>query len=127
MTAPPAPAALTPRDNTILALIPLCTKNVAALQFDWAALAQRLGFANPRPAANTWLFIRKKIHAAAAAAGSNDQPINLNQREQRFLANAVVCTKHPLDVDYAALARRLRMTTCAARVTPGGRCGRRSR
>lgn len=109
---PAAAAALSTRDVAILPHILLCSKNPTKLQFDWDKLASRLQMKNPRSAANSWLAVRKKIEAISSSGSvqSPDTPSpKLTQNDQRFLANALFCTKRPLDVDYAALASSLGM------------------
>lgn len=52
-TASPTPATLSERERAILPHAYLSTKeDLCSLQFDWAKLAPRLGFQNPRSAAN---------------------------------------------------------------------------
>lgn len=103
-SSPPNQPALSAREQAILPLILQHTKDdPSRLQFDWDALAQRMGMTNPRSAANAWLAVRKKITAAPSSS-------KLTANDHRFLANAVCCTKRQLDVDFAALAAALGMT-----------------
>lgn len=107
---PPPTAVLNKRELAVLPLILLCTKDPTSLQFDWLKLAERLQMKNPRSAANSWLAVRKKIEAISSSSpGSEPPPPKLTHNDQRFLANAVSCTKYPLDVDYSALALKLGM------------------